>query len=278
MPSEDAGAALATPVASGSSASVVELARQAAGEFAARLGPRRVDSGAPVRNLFVTSLGGELPGLASLLRGGGRGGQTRIKLYLSLLWVCTAKPYEATYPARAWAGLLGLDDPDTKGARRIQEAVRDLAARNLIAVRDRGGMPSVLQLLDESGSAATYMPPSETYNALRQARAPQETLQRHAYFKIPSKLWTEGHLARLTGPGVAMLLVLLCERRGTATREVWFTPTIAKERFQLAPVTRTAGLKELRELGLLQTRKAPVAQDGTFISVHRFRNVHTLNL
>lgn len=278
MTQEPADAALATPVSADLAATAVALSRQAAGEFAARLGTRRTDSGAPVRNQFVTSLSGELPGLASLLRGGGRGGQTRLKLYLSLLWVCTAKPYEATYPARAWAALLGLEDPDTKGARRIQEAVRDLAERKFITVQDRGGRPSVLRVLEESGSGAEYIPPSEAYNLLRQAKAAQDLLQRHAYFKVPSKLWTEGHIAKLSGPGLAMLLVLLCERRGTVGGQVWFTPDIAKERFKLAPVTRTAGLQELRDLGLVETHKAPVAQDGTFISFHRLRNVHTLTL
>jgi hypothetical protein len=278
MPVEPAPAALATPVAGPGGDEKIELAKQAAGEFARKLGTRRVESGAPVRNLFATSLAGELPPLASLLRGGGRGGQTRIKLYLSLLWVSAAKPYETVYPSRAWAALLGLDDPDAKGARRIQESVRELADRHLIVARDRGGLPSALQLLDESGSTDPYQAPSEAYNAYNQAHAPREVLQRHAYFKIPSKLWTEGHIARLSGPGIAMLTVLLCERRGKTDGEVWFTPDIAKERFRLAPVTRTAGLQELRDLGLMKTRKAEISHDGTYISFRRRRNVHTLLL
>lgn len=134
----------------------------------------------------------------------------------------------------------------------------------------------MLRLLDESGSSEPYIPPSESYNALRTSRAPIEVLRRHQYFKIPSKVWTEGHLARLTGPGVAMLAVLLCEQRNGG--DVWFTPDIAQQRFQLAPTTRTAGLKELRELGLIETRKAPVSHDGTFINFQRWRNVHTLQL
>lgn len=270
--------ALARPVSRTGSAEPVELAQRAAAEFAAKLGPRRVESGAPVRNLFVTSMDGELPPLAALLRGGGRGGQTRVKLLLSLLWVCTAAPHEAIYPARAWAALIGLDDPDNKGARRIHEAVRDLVDRRLIAAQDRGGRPSALRLLDESGSGEPYTAPSERYNALRQTRAGNDVLRRHAYFKIPSKLWTEGHIARLGGPGIAMLLVLLCERRGNRDGAVWFTPEVAQGRFQLAPATRTAGLKELRDRDLLQTRKAVVSQDGTFISFYRRRNVHTLLL
>lgn len=278
IPNNATPAAQAPRVSSTDPVELVGLARKAAGEFAAKLGSRRVESGAPVRNVFVTSLDGELPPLAALLRGGGRGGQTRVKLYLSLLWVCTAAPYEASYPARAWAALLGLEDHEGKGARRIHEAIRDLADRRLITAQDRGGRPSALRLLDESGSGEPYVPPSESYNRLRNLRVGGEVLRHHQYFKIPSRLWTEGHIARLSGPGIAMLLVLVCERRGSRDGEVWFTPDIAQERFQLAPATRTAGLKELRDLGLLQTRKAVVSQDGMFINFYRRRNVHTLLL
>ncbi|MGX1615453.1 hypothetical protein ACWIF8_16390 [Micromonospora chalcea] len=282
MPTEAADDAQATRVAGGaagdSNSARIELAKRVASEFAARLGNRRVESGAPVRNRFVTSLEGELPGLASLMRGGGRGGQTRVKLFLSLLWVCTAKPYSASFPSRAWAALLGLEEPDARGARRIQEAIRDLDARKLISVQDRGGLPSVLTLNDEGGSSAAYVPPSEAFNALRRSGAPPEILAQHAYFKIPSKLWTDGIIARLRGPGIAMLLVLLCERRGDTTSEVWFSPDIADQRFKLAPATRTAGLQELRSLGLLETKVRPVSHDGTFINFKRRRNAHTLLL
>jgi len=269
MPSQHPATAQAT-------STPAKVAALAAGEFARRLGSIRTDTGAPVRNIFVSSLDGEVPPLAGLLRGGGRGGQLRVKLYLSLLWVCTAAPYEAAYPARAWAALLGLEDPDNKGARRIQEAIRDLDDRKMISVRDRGGLPSVLTLLDEGGLGQAYTPPSKSYNALRTSRAPREALQRQQYFKIPSKIWTDGHLARLKGPGVAMLTVLYCEQRGQTGNEVWFSPEIAKDRFHLAPTTRTAGLAELRGRNLITTRQAPVSHDGTYIGFQRRRAVHTL--
>jgi hypothetical protein len=82
----------------------------------------------------------------------------------------------------------------------------------------------------------------------------------------------------LNGPGLAMLLVLLCERRGDTTSEIWFSPGVADERFRLAPATRTAGLQELRALKLLETKVRPVSHDGTFINFKRRRNAHTLLL
>ena len=99
-----------------------------------------------MRTSFVIAEEGRTrPPLAELLSnttgngGGGRGGQIRLKLYLSLLWVCAKAPYEATRPARAWAALLGLDDVDGRGARRIHSAFRDLEDRDMVRIRDRGG-------------------------------------------------------------------------------------------------------------------------------------------
>jgi hypothetical protein len=262
----------------------VGLAVTTAGQFAGRIGARRANSGAPVRNAFVSALDGEVPPLARLLRGGapggrggGRGGVVRTKLYLSLLWVCAAPPFHAAYPARAWAGLFGLPDHETKGVRRIHEATRDLVDHKLITVQDRGGQPSVLTLLDERGTGDDYIPPADSYAKLSAKKAPQDALMRHRYFKIPTRIWTEGFMARLSGPGLAMLLVLLEEQRGKEGREVWFTPGLADDRFKVAGTTRTAGLKELREFGLMTTRKQVVSHDGTFINFQRRRNVHILN-
>ncbi|WP_433233871.1 hypothetical protein ACQP2H_31860 (plasmid) [Micromonospora sp. CA-248260] len=269
-PSQPIRAAQATPDPA------PEIALRAAGDFARRIGKRRAAAGAPVRNVFVSALADEVPPLAALLRGGGRGGVVRLKLYLSLLWVCAAPPYQASYPARAWAALFGLPHYETKGVRRIQEATRDLVDHHFISVQDRGGKPSLLTLLDESGSGEIYIPPSDSYNNLAARKAPLEVLQRHRYFKIPSWIWTSGYMARLSGPGLAMLLVLHEEQRGQAGREVWFTPQLASDRFRLASSTRTAGIKELRDLGLVRTRKTVVSHDGSFINFHRRRNVHAL--
>jgi hypothetical protein len=71
--------------------SLLPYQQVAAKEFADRLGARRRKAGAPVRTIFVSDERVERPPLARLLSGaegggGGRGGQLRAKLYLSLLW------------------------------------------------------------------------------------------------------------------------------------------------------------------------------------------------
>jgi len=275
-PSEAAGGALATP------ASVRKAQHRAAKEFGQRLGRARLDKGAPVRTVFAADPTVEKTPLVRLLSGengpgGGRGGQVRLKLLLSLYWVSVAAPYDTTFPARAWSALLGLDDPEVKGVRRIHQAIGDLEARRFISVEDRGGRPSRLTLLNESGDGTPFEVASESYNRARAAKASTATLAKHQYFRIPSEVWTAGHIAQLTGPAVAMMLVILAEQRGT-DEEVWFSPGRAEERYGLAPTTITKGLRSLREQNLLKSRRTSVSDRGTYIDFARYRNVHALTI
>jgi len=272
---EEPATALASAAARGDR---LELARSAAAEFTLRLGARRTKAGAPVRNVFVAAPDADtVPPLASLLRGGGRGGHLRLKLYLGLLWLNATPPHESALPARAWAALLGLEDHEIKGVRRIQQAAHDLQGRGFITIRDRGGRPNGLTILDDAGTGAPYTSPSETYNRMQQQGAPDSVLWQHRYFRIPSSIWTDGHMATLTGPGLAMLLVLLCERRGKDT-DVWFTPDLARQRYNLADSTRSNGLQELRDRQLLSTRSISISETGSFITFKRQRNTHRLLL
>jgi hypothetical protein len=259
-------------------------AQDAAAEFAAKLGAKRRTAGAPVRNYFVADdREGIKPPLAQLLSssttgGGGRGGQLRLKLYLSLLWVCAAPPYEAIRPARAWAALLGLEDPEGRGTRRIQETLRELQERKLVRLRDRGGLPNAVTVLSDFGTGAAYEPPSETYNRLKMQGLGDEQLRGHRYFRIPSTLWTSGLITRLTGPGMAMLLVLRSEQQSKDATPVWFSPARAANRFGLAESTRRLGLAKLRQEGLVITDVHKLSESGDFIDVYRQRKVHTLDL
>ncbi|WP_194816940.1 hypothetical protein [Nocardia sp. XZ_19_385] len=223
------------------------------------------------------------PPLARLLSsgehgGGGRGGQLRLKLYLSLLWVAAAAPYEVVRPARAWAGLLGLNDVEERGTRRVQATLRELAERDMIRLRERGGQPSGVTVLSDLGDGERYKPPAEMYNHLRTNEMPSWTLLRHRYFRLPSTLWTTGLIAHLNGPGLAMLLVLRCEQQGRDNTMVWFSPERAANRFGLSESTRRAGLEQLREFGLVTSATVKLSESGDFIDVIRRRKIHSLNL
>ena len=252
----------------------------AAKEFSERLGARRRTAGAPVRTIFVSDERVERATMSRLLSaggdrgGGGRGGQLRAKLYLSLLWVCAKEPYDVARPARAWAALLGLPEYETKGVRRVQEAFRELAQRELVVLEERGGLPSRAIVLSEKGDGSPFRPASDAYSALQVAGARDDLLREHRYFRVPSTLWTAGHIARLNGPGLAMLLALFSERRGSENPSVWFSPARASARFGFAASTRTQGLKELRQLGLVRTTTKTVSENGAFIDFARRRSVH----
>lgn len=271
------------------SRTAAEEQQQIAREFAQTLGDRRRRAGAPVRSIFAVN-DASTPTLARLLNrqpgldseragGGGRGGQVRVKLYVSMLWICARAPYEVTRSARAWAHLLGLPDPATRGARRIQDALKELQVRRMIQTRNRGGRPTAVTILDEGGEGIAYEPPSDSMQTLSKANVGPDSpvFQRNRYFRVPTAIWTEGYISRLSGPGFAMLLILLAESRGQA-RPVWFSPAVADKRFRLSESTRRAGLTELRELGLLRTRQQPIGETGRLIDFQRRRNVHELTL
>lgn len=253
--------------------------------FARTFRTNRRGAGAPVRRLFVQADQSDVSPLSTLLSqrpteagevrgGGGRGGALRVKLYISLLWVAAKEPYSSARPARSWADLIGLDDPSGNGARRIRSTFLELAERNYVRVeRRKPGEPTEVFLLDESGNGSRYTVPGSQFAQSDEDFATPKT--RHEYFRIPEGFWTRGVIADLTGPGLAMFLILLSESRG-APRPVWFAPAQSRNRYGLSDGTRKSGLKELSELGLVKVRRQGLAPGSARLSAMRSRNVYTL--
>ena len=241
---------------------------------------RRVHArSAPVRRLFVERpLPDDAPPPMALLLRGGRGGEVRLKLYLSILWFAANPPYDVTYPARAWASLLDLPDPERNGARRIGDALRWLGTRGLLDLERRPGVPTRAVLCDESGDGSPYRHPGEVLTELQDQETPDddELEQRNYYFQIPAAFWTDGWAAMLSGRAVAMFLAVLSEfsRKQANEKSVWFAPARAKQRFDLSPDTRSAGFKELVDAGLLSVSRIPVGLDA--FDFKRRRNQYTL--
>src|SRR4051812_45323767 len=108
----------------------------------------RSGQGAPVRDTFFRcEVGGQQHHpLAQLMSsrsgrsGGGRGGRTRLALYLSLLWVAGGEGHSSHRPASFWAALLGLSEPEGAGGRVVRSTWSELEARGLVAVT-RGDYP-----------------------------------------------------------------------------------------------------------------------------------------
>lgn len=253
---------------------LVASAREVAAQLAKRLARR---PGAPVRATFVSlppapdDRAVETPALARLLRGG-RGGEVKVKILISALWISASAPYDVSLPGRAWAQLIGLPDPTGRGAHRVNNAVRQLVAQNFLSVEHRPGDTSRLFLLNETGDGTPYTPPGERVAQLRRA---DKDFEPHRYFRVPHQLWTQGWIAALHGPAIAMLLVLLSHASGRDPHDLWFSPEVADRRFHLSAETRKRGFDRLRDEGLITVHRRPVTRT---LDTTRLRNTYTLNL
>jgi hypothetical protein len=237
---------------------------------------RRVhDRPAPVRNGFIERWrpSDPPPPLAAML-GGGQGGSVRLKLLLSLIWFSVKAPHNTDYPARAWAALLGLDEPETNGARRVNAAIAWLEKNNYLRVKPRPGMPAEVFLLDERGDGRPYTIPAEALKAKSDGERPTRD---DYWVPLPPEFWTKGWISVLRAAAVAMLLVLLDDAKARKDSDgIWHSPSRAADRFALSQDTRTDGLLELEAYNIVDKRRTPISP-GVF-DYRRMRNVYDLHV
>jgi hypothetical protein len=196
----------------------------------------------------------------------------KVKILISALWISASAPYDVSLPGRVWAQLIGLPDPAGRGAHRVNNAVRQLVAQNFLNIEHHPGETSRLFLLNETGDGTTYTPPGERVAQLLRT---EDDFEPHRYFRVPHQLWTEGWIATLHGPAIAMLLVLLSHASGRDPRDLWFSPEVADRRFHLSAETRKRGFDRLRDEGLITVHRRPITQT---LDTTRLRNTYTLNL
>lgn len=228
--------------------------------------PRR--TGIPVRKVFVrTDSEQNQPPMSRLYRGG-RSGVVAVRLYLALIWKSSGGDFDSNVPARAWATLLDLEDPEGRGQRRITRALAALEELNLVTItRDPGKVPRVV-LLDEGGSGSPYRPP-----------VPNAQTREDVYFRVPTKLWKLGYIQTMSGPALVVLLILLAEQADRADKTVWFGGSKFDEWFWISHKTRTEGVKELVQLGLLSVGRQPVATKAGPMAVFASQRIrHTYRL
>ena len=245
-------------------------ARATAERISERVGRARVQ----VRSGFIESRTPATPPPMTQLLRGGRGGEVKVKLLLSMLWSAPSAPYDVTFPARTWATLLGLPDPEAKGAARVNDAIRTLTKLKYVRTVQRAGQPSRVFLLNELGTGDPYSHPGEIWQAVKDAdsRARRKIPR---YMQLPVDLWTNGWMAALSGPALAMLLVLLDSARGREPVRLWFSQSVAKDRYALTEPTRKRGLDELEEYGLITVEREQVVRDE--FSTRRYRNTYTVH-
>jgi len=216
------------------------------------------------------------PPMARILRGGGgRGGTARLKVYLSLLWLARNRVLDRpvfSYPAQQLAALVGLPEPGDAGARRVQAALRWLSREGFVALDRRPGDVTHVHLLDDAGSGKPYQPAGALVT--RASKRSQSEREQHFYVQLDAAFWTEGWVAELSGAAVAMMLACLYEQRGRDGGEIWISPRMGRERYDLSDETRSKGLRELTDQGLLGLGRRPVPSASFFDDRFRARNVY----
>jgi hypothetical protein len=231
------------------------------------------ERGAKVRFDFVRNPQGAPgpPPLARILRGG-RGGDVRLKLLLSLLWVAGGgtddRHKTKAYPARAWAGLLDLPEPDTNGQRRIRDAIQWLEDKDFIRSERQPGRPMAIQLLLEDGSGKSYFDPAEHAHKKKKSKGVVEASD--LFISLPHTFWTDGWIVALSGRATAMLLVLASVTLSDTNDFKWIAPSRARQRYGLSEDTWSRGAVELKARGLIEVRKQAVGEDA--FDFRRVRN------
>lgn len=198
------------------------------------------------------------PPLAKLVRGG-HGGEVRLKLYLTMALLAGQAPHKIRpISARTWATALGLDDPDTNGARRVADALNWLAKEDaqdrkpLVKLERVSGEPPTVQLLSATGNGKVWSRPTQPW------------------VTMPLTYWSEGWVWRLTGSGTALLLIILDEQGRMRGKPASFTGQDRKLR-GLSDDTWTRATKELKDFGLIEVGKVT---NGENLDWRRARNTY----
>lgn len=208
---------------------------------------------------FVRDEGGLNPPIARMIRGG-RGGEVRLKVYLTLVLVVAKPPHKLKQqiPANVWARMLDLDDPDGLGARRVAKAWTWLADNEFVELVTRRGAPPFVTLLSATGNGKAF------------------ERGRGIYVGVPLGLWQHGWINKLSGSSLALLVALL-DLQGGKRFSASSPPSLPgplRRRYGLSDDTWTRASRELEYLGLLT--KAKELQGRNF-DWRRMRNTYWID-
>jgi len=217
------------------------------------------------------------PPLVRLLQETGGQDAIRPKLLLSLYWVTTNQVEVFTNePFEFWAYLLDLDEPDGKGARRVRESIARMGAdepgdpcSHLLDVRPKPPRPPRVGVLHEAGDGRPWVPPN-----------PSEVGPTDYFLQLPPTFWTNGWMARLSGPALLAFLVTVSAAPFDAPpgAPVWISHERLEQHHRLNPKTWQAGLRELRSYELVTSRTSRVPTSSAYSTrVQLFVNLDVLN-
>ncbi len=100
------------------------------------------------------------------------------------------------------------------------------------------------------------------------------TRGRGVHLSVPVGLWEHHWITRLSGTGLALLLVLLDLQGGKSASSPPSLPGLLRRRYGLPDDTWTRASRELKKLGLLQIKKQPHGRD---FDVRRMRNTYWID-
>lgn len=251
----------------------MSMAQRRALDTARRLQSQRHGLGSPLRDSFfaATNQGKTSYPMAELLSsrsgasGGGRGGKTRILLYLSLLWVAAGGDHASHRPAAFWAALLDLNDPDGAGARAIRSNWQELEHRGFVKITPgdtSGDVPTIGALREDRSRRAYTIPTGKGGDTYR---------------RIPEAAWqTLFHSADLTGPGLVMYLISLRTFGQARGGDITFPRNYVTTTYGISDSTRKAGLRNLVDIGVLTFEGVSRETGGTNARM-RGRNIYSLH-
>lgn len=191
--------------------------------------------------------------------GGGRGGEVRLKLYLSINLIAARKPFDVRpLPARVWAEMLNLPQPETNGARRISKALTWMQQQGFIHIEDRrSGKPPRLYLLSQEGDRRPYSRPTRNW------------------VNIPVEFWQNHWIAKLSGRATALFLILLDLQGGKSRASgAWERPDVARWRYGISQDTWNRGVRELQEAGIVHVTREKRGERWDWV---RVRNIYLVN-
>jgi hypothetical protein len=223
---------------------------------------RAVRPTVPLRKTFVQALpGGESrrgPLQTFVVNGDLRG----LRAYLMVVAATSASNedgWSTTLDSLVWARLLDAEETATPAGARTAawRTLGRLQDRRLIrrARAARSNRDITVTLLREDGSGDPYGHPA--------AGPAVESGDR--YLRLPVTFWTRGFDARLTMPGLAMLLTLAREKPWSA-----FPGERMPDWYGWSPDTTERGLRELLDLDLAERREAyrrtPLSPTGSTLT------------
>jgi hypothetical protein len=194
------------------------------------------------------------PPLARLIQGG-RGGGTRLPLYLLLTMIATRSPFDIRNPPTAITLARTLDLPPGTGPRRITSNMKWLADNHFIELTRRPGLTPSIQLLDPHGSGR-----------------PMSDARGGRYVSFPIGFWSHGWLLHLPPVAIAILFALKELLGGSKVPRYMLRDRLGS--YELSHDTWTRGRHELERARLLTVKRVPQGDEYVYT---RLRNSYWLD-